>query len=489
MGIFGEQKYPSGVQVLLAVSAIVVSIGVVRRCTTPKAVNVPSAVTATAPTQVVKPTAPVATSTPREAEATPAEQPSQPSNSDKRGNSLCVRSESKIFYLPRAIALELTRGKKKEIVLPQEFSRCLQTGAWTFWVTDFDAQVKLPYRYYFSVSVTINQLLEAKLNGDWAASLPSKAESVKRLEETFGPVPADLPIVRVQLENQGAKDFRLGAVNLDRYLFADPTASAPVIDSKVLNVSRALESNFKQLQGMFFKPSGQRHSKVMDLMLESHATLYAESEVELGVHNLSTLYFLKFGKMPQVFVAKRPRTAPSKPVSYAYMELNEFLKSPSSYLIVDTRSSRTNGSLSLNGSYLMNLHTNGANTLQSLVSRFEKPSTFSLLDKSVKGALPALIEKGKGKSIVLMGLGGKDPLLRLIVRRMDQDTRNRTKILTASFHEIAIYYYFFYPYGFSSAGGSVDLLTGRNFEPFLMLGFARANVNSGNVRQHSDPGR
>lgn len=426
----------------------------------------------------------------------------------KNSHVLCLREKKNIFYLPREIALPLTRlryeGERQnmapdkiermlegpqEIVLPKEFAQCLRPGSWDFWVVDFDQTTWLPYRYYFTIRTHVQDVKATRLNLN-LTSQGSISEANRAMARAFGHLPDDIEIQNLTVRGLEFVDFRMGWVNTDRLPLAEPITVKPLADASVLQIGSLPESMRTVLSQRFMPPSDLIYGEWRNVLQDTHATLVAENQFDLDIHNLSLLYFLKFNRMPSVYMNSMGPGAPSSQVSYEYVTLQDFMRNPQGYMVVDTRAQRVAAGLRVSGSYQMNFETYGANSLNTLINRFRAGVRFVEIYQSMSDAIPSLRQAAMadpGKTLLFMGYGGRDPLVRMIVRNLDASLQARAKILSPSFHELLIYSYFFSPTGFVSAGGTVDLPRGMNIEPYLGLGFHKPKILKRDIRQHSQP--
>ncbi|MBC7371673.1 MAG: hypothetical protein H7326_08915 [Bdellovibrionaceae bacterium] len=371
---------------------------------------------------------------------------------------LCLRAERQIFYLPRALALRLTRSlEQNSFLIPASHAACLKSGPWKFWISDFDSVSHLPYRYYFEMTADITEVTPIDLK-KYPAFLPD-AEIFRKL---FGKYFKDNALLQINLKNKKFQNFKLGPTDRPPFLLANSTSGGTAADKGYLEGLL-----YGSIRSHYLAPSDPQFFKPYAFITENF-DFRSRSSLDLTAENLAGIYYRKFGKLPEIKISDWKEGKYSRKDLQNMITFQNYLESPNSYFLVDTRNKRISGNLHLPDAYLLN--PGWYEDTYSLQLAFNDELPNSKMQKFLIATIPELIAKARGKKIVLLGNTESDPVPVFMTKQTLGSSKDNFLIMKEGFFEILISSYFFKPVSFvSKLNSPIDIYKDRKFEDYLFL--------------------
>jgi hypothetical protein len=392
---------------------------------------------------------------------------------------LCLREDQKVFYLPRQLALPITRGKQTHFYIPHGFGLCLAKGSWKFWISEFDGESQLPFRYYFEMTSEIVEIGEVDPK-DQEQRLTAEAKAFKEL---FGEKWRGQKVLRVQLKGARFDNFKFDPSARPPYLLADPAPSGSVPDG-----SSKPGFAMPEFNSQYLPPSHALFTKALAEMTEATA-LTPQSPVDLSAESLSHVYFRKFGKIAKIHQATWPESKAVRAKPDSMIRYEDYRSASSSHYLLDTRALTVAGSLTLKEAKFLPWKGFDSRTTFEVNRRFERNSRreYDRLRVDLDAATPDLKQVARTKTIVLMGHSENDPMPAFIQSHLSRQGLTSVKILKEGFHPIFMRAYFFNLAGktpeFKSVFGAVDPVTDPRFATYLLSGHLQSRSISNRQRK------
>ena len=371
---------------------------------------------------------------------------------------LCLRAARQVFYLPRILAVRLTRNlQQNSFFIPASHGACLKKGPWKFWISDFDPVSHLPYRYYFEMSAVVTEVAPIDLK-KYPAYLPEAGV----FAGLFGNYFTGSSLLRITLTNKKFQNFKFGPSDRPPFLLADGVSGGSSADKKYLEGLL-----YGSMRAQYLAPSDPQFFKPYAFITEDF-DFRSRSSLDLTAENLSGIYFRKFGKLPEIKLTDWKEEATSRKDLQNLVSFQTYSSAPQTYYLVDTRHKKISGSLHLPDSHLLNVGWYEDAFSLNLAFNEELPS--GKIRKFLTGSIPDLIAKARGKKIVLVGNSENDPVPVFLAKQAYATSKAHFLIMKEGFNEIFLSSYFFRPLSFASdLKPNVDIQKEKKFENYLFL--------------------
>ena len=377
----------------------------------------------------------------------------------------CSRAAEKIFFLPRQVALQITKERKTQITLPKQYASCLKDGAWSFYVVEFDLSSRIPYRYYMKISLTIKNTVTLTPT-QTRNVFQSQKDQLKKVYYNFD---EKIGLVQFVIQNLTESNFAFHYTNTVENLYGSLRIEPTIPVGKIINAAE-LFKNEASMKNRYLPPSDNRMKQYESLLKPDLQAIYTDSKFDLSVHNLSALFYLKHKKKIDIVVKKMPEVV--KPhVQSRLIQVRSLKRKIRSYFVVDVRPERMTKSLSLENSYPLNYKRYLSNSyflLADYYTNFNERKLQSL--QSIDQHIEKIVALAKEKPILLVGLGDEDPFVDYLVTKLPLEKTNSLKILKNGFYEAFHRSYFFGNFKFSANKKVVDVNEYDNVLTFLSLG-------------------
>ena len=378
----------------------------------------------------------------------------------------CARANEKIYFLPRQLALQITRERKNHIVLPKQYASCLKDGNWSFWVVEFDLSSRVPYRYYMKISLTIKNA--AVLTPVQAKNIfQSQKEQFKDVYYAFN---EKAGMVQFLIEKPLESNFAFHYTNTVENLYGSLRIEPVLPVGNFLNVTDKFK-NETIIKNRYLSPSDSRLKKFEHLLPSDLQAIYTDSKFDLSVHNLSALFYVKHKKKIDIIVKKTPDVVNSY-VKNRLISFRNFNRKAQTYFIVDVRTEKMTKSLSVNNSYHVNYRNYASNSYFLLVDYYVNFNENKLLSlRSIDQHIEKIAALSKEKPILLIGLGDEDPFIDYLTTKLPLTKTNSLRILKNGFYEALHRSYFFKNLMFTSDDKLVEPVRFDRVLTFLSLGY------------------
>lgn len=378
----------------------------------------------------------------------------------------CSRAAEKIFFLPRQVALQITKERKTQIALPKQYAACLKDGPWSFYVVEFDLSSRIPYRYFMKISLTLKNT--TTLTPTQTKNVfQSQKDQLKKIYYNFN---EKIGLVQFTIQNPLESNFAFHYTNTVENLYGSLRIEPTMPAGNILNAAELFKDE-ASLKNRYLPPSDGRLKQYESFLTPDLQAIYTDSKFDLSVHNLSALFYLKHKKRIDIVVKKMPELI--KPhVTSRLIPARSLKRKIQSYFVVDVRPEKMTKSLSLENSYPLNYKRYLSNSyfiLADYYANFNDRKLQSL--QSIDQHIEKIVTLAKEKPILIVGLGDEDPFVEYLVTKLPLEKTNSLKILKNGFYEAFLRTYFFGNFKFSANKKVIDPNKYDNALLFLSLSY------------------